>query len=105
MVPRNVLQRKELTVGGNLFLRLGQCMSVDEVFEDLTSIAAEKEIYVDSIILMRQGLKHEFKPAKVGARDHRRLQVSPWLYPPFPASCPFGFTIATMLPHPSQSPA
>src|SRR5262245_64077306 len=76
MVPRNVLQRKELTVGGNLFLRVGQCMSVDEVLEDLTNIAAEKEIYVDSIILISQGLEHEFKPAKVGAMIGRLNELT-----------------------------
>ncbi len=60
-MPRNFSQRNESTVGTDLFLRLGQCTSVEEVFEDLTKFAVAKGIYLCSIRLTREGLEREFK--------------------------------------------
>jgi len=53
--------RKERTAGTDLFLKLGQCASVEDIFADLTKIAAEKGIYLCSIRIKNEGLECEFK--------------------------------------------
>jgi hypothetical protein len=58
--PRNLSNRKDRAAGTDLFLKLGQCASVEGVLEDLTRIAADKGIYLCGIRIKSDRLEREF---------------------------------------------
>ena len=62
MLPRNFSNGKERSSGASLFLRLAQSASIEEVLEDVTEIAAEKEIHLYSVRIKRGRFEREFKP-------------------------------------------
>ncbi len=62
MLLRNFSNGKERSSGASLFLRLARSASTEEVLEDLTEIAAEKGIHLNSVKVKRGRLVREFKP-------------------------------------------
>jgi MarR-like DNA-binding transcriptional regulator SgrR of sgrS sRNA len=49
-VPHNFLNGKDHSSSVNLFLKLAQSASIEEVVEDLAEIASEKGIHLHSVI-------------------------------------------------------
>ncbi len=60
----------------NLFLKLAQSASIEEVVEDLAEIAAEKGIHLHSVRVKRGRLEREFKPPNVVAVAGRITEVA-----------------------------
>jgi len=61
-VPHNFLNGKDHSSSVNLFLKLAQSASIEEVVEDLAEIASEKGIHLHSVMVKRGRLEREFKP-------------------------------------------
>ncbi|MCI0664151.1 MAG: sigma 54-interacting transcriptional regulator [Acidobacteria bacterium] len=66
-MPRNLSNRKERSASANLFLRLGQCLSIDEVLEDLARLAAGRGISLCSVRFKRERLERELSLPDAGA--------------------------------------
>jgi len=76
-VPRNLSNGKERSAGANLFLRLAQSGSIEEVLEDLTEIAAEKGIYLCGVGFTFDRVEREFKiPDAAMAGRIKELEIS-----------------------------
>jgi hypothetical protein len=67
IVPHSFLNSKDHSSSVNLFLKLAQSASMEEVVEDLAEIAAEKGIHLHSVRVKRGRLEREFKPPNVVA--------------------------------------
>jgi len=61
-VPHSFLNGKDHSSSVNLFLKLAQSASIEEVVEDLAEIASEKGIHLHSVMVKRGRLEREFKP-------------------------------------------
>ena len=61
-MPHNFLNGKDHSSSVNLFLKLAQSASIEEVVEDLAEIASEKGIHLHSVMVKRGRLEREFKP-------------------------------------------
>jgi len=60
-VPHNFLNGEDHSSSVNLFLKLAQSASIEEVVEDLADIASEKGIHLHSVMVKRGRLEREFK--------------------------------------------
>ena len=61
-MPHSFLNSKDHSSSVNLFLKLAQSASIEEVAEDLAEIASEKGIHLHSVMVKRGRLEREFKP-------------------------------------------
>ena len=61
-MPHNFLNGKDHSSSVNLFLKLAQSASIEEVVEDLAEIASERGIHLHRVIVKRGRLEREFKP-------------------------------------------
>jgi hypothetical protein len=62
IVPHSFLNGKDHSSSVNLFLKLAQSASIEEVVEDLAEIASEKGIHLHSVMVKRGRFEREFKP-------------------------------------------
>jgi transcriptional regulator with GAF, ATPase, and Fis domain len=76
MLPHNFSNGKERSSGASLFLRLAQSASIEEVFEDLVEIAAEKGIHLYGVRVKRGRLEREFKPPNAVAVTGRISELA-----------------------------
>ena len=66
-MPHSFLNGKDHSSSVNLFLKLAQSASIEEVVEDLAEIASEKGIHLHSVMVKRGRLEREFKPPNPAA--------------------------------------
>lgn len=75
-MPHSFLNSKDHSSSVNLFLKLAQSASMEEVVEDLAEIASEKGIHLHSVRVKRGRLEREFKPPNVVAMVGRISELT-----------------------------
>ena len=75
-MPHSFFNGKDHSSSVNLFLKLAQSASIEEVVEDLAEIASEKGIHLHSVLVKRGRLEREFKPPNAGAVAGRITEVA-----------------------------